>query len=198
MSLSAAQRTGILLVLALVMLVTRINHFAPLPDASWAVFLVAGFYLRRQLLWVFPLLLGEAVLIDYFVITSQGTAFWQAYCMSPAYWVLLAAYAIMCGGGVLLERLYSGLNTRTLAGFVAIGFLSVSVFYLVSNGSFYWLSDSVPLPRSFAAWSQNLADWYLPYLRLNAVYLAFAAAIHALVLLMAHGMQQPSGERVRR
>ncbi len=198
MSLSTAQRTGILLILAFVMLLTRINHFAPLPDASWAVFFVAGFYLRRQLLWVFPLLLGEAVLIDYFVITSQGTVFWQAYCMSPAYWVLLAAYAIMGGGGALLERLYSGLNTRTLAGFAAIAFLSVSAFYLVSNGSFYWLSDSVPLPRSSAAWAQNLTDWYLPYLRTNAVYLVFSAAMHVLVVLMARGMQAPSGQRAQR
>ena len=37
----------ILGLLALVMAATRINHFAIFPDASWAVFFVAGFYLNR-------------------------------------------------------------------------------------------------------------------------------------------------------
>lgn len=198
MTLSTAQRIGILLILALVMLVTRINHFAPLPDASWAVFFVAGFYLRRQLLWVFPLLLAEAVLIDYWVITSQGTGFWQHYCMSPAYWVLLAAYAVMCAGGVVLARLYRSLDVRALVLFVVTGFIAINLFYLISNGSFYWLSDSVPLPRSLAAWGQNLADWYVPYLRTNAVYLGLAAAMHALVVLMTQGMTHSSDQKIRR
>src|SRR5690554_3136356 len=49
----------IVLGLAVLMAATRSHHFASvthLPDASWAVFFLAGFYLRP--LWVFPALLG--------------------------------------------------------------------------------------------------------------------------------------------
>ncbi|MGH8472507.1 MAG: hypothetical protein ACREVJ_08675, partial [Gammaproteobacteria bacterium] len=49
------------LTLALLMAATRSHHFAAtlhLPDASWAVFFLAGFYLRP--LWVFPALLALA------------------------------------------------------------------------------------------------------------------------------------------
>lgn len=47
-------RVGLFLVLALVMAATRINHFGALPDASWAVFFLAGFYLRGSARWAFP------------------------------------------------------------------------------------------------------------------------------------------------
>ena len=64
MTLSATQRAFIFLILALVMAGTRINHFAAIPDASWAVFFVAGFYLRGSWRWAFALLIAIAVLVD--------------------------------------------------------------------------------------------------------------------------------------
>ena len=85
MTLSNPQRAGILAILAIVMLATRVNHFSALPDASWAVFFVAGFYLRGSARWAFPLLMALAVLIDFFVITGQGIDFWSHYCVSIAY-----------------------------------------------------------------------------------------------------------------
>ena len=41
------QRAIILSLLVLLMAGTRLNHFAPVPDASWAVFFIGGFYLRN-------------------------------------------------------------------------------------------------------------------------------------------------------
>ena len=49
------------LLLVLLMVGTRINHFAPIPDASWAVFFIGGFYLRSWTRWAFPLLMALAV-----------------------------------------------------------------------------------------------------------------------------------------
>ena len=115
MTLSNPQRAGIFAILALVMTATRVNHFAALPDASWAVFFVAGFYLRGSLRWAFPLLIALAVLIDFFVIASQGINFWSHYCVSAAYWFLLPAYFVLWLGGSALRRLYSGLGLRTRA-----------------------------------------------------------------------------------
>ena len=52
-----AQRAFILFVLVLLMAATRVNHFAAIPDASWAVFFIAGFHLRSWTRWAFPLLM---------------------------------------------------------------------------------------------------------------------------------------------
>lgn len=194
MTLAPAHRMGILVLLALVMAATRINHFAPLPDASWAVFLAAGFYLRGQWRWAFPLLLGEAVLIDYLVISGQGLHFWSHYCMSPAYLVLLLAYPLLWFAGAFLRGRYSGLDLRSLALLVGTAFVAINLFYLVSNGSFYWLGDSVPLPRSFGAWIENLGDWYPTYLRINAIHVAAIAAAHVAVATIArHLAREPAG-----
>lgn len=196
MTLAPAHRVGILLILALVMAATRINHFAPLPDASWAVFLAAGFYLRGQWRWAFPLLLAEAVLIDYLVISGQGLGFWSHYCMSPAYLVLLAAYPLLWFAGAFLRGRYSGLDLRSLALLVGTAVVAVNLFYLASNGSFYWLADSVPLPRSFGAWMQNLGDWYPTYLRINAIYIGAFAAAHVAVGAIARHLARESDAHV--
>lgn len=179
MTLSQPQRIGIFIVLAVVMAGTRINHFGTLPDASWAVFFVAGFYLRGSMRWVFPALMALAVLVDFLVISGQGLDFWSHYCVSPGYWFLIAAYAAMSLGGLLLRAQTQGIGLRTLGLLVASFLLAESVCFVVSNGSFYWLSDSVASP-SVAGWMQNMGDWYLPYLRTSALYVGVAAVVHVI------------------
>jgi len=191
MTLSTPQRAGILAILALVMIATRVNHFAALPDASWAVFFVAGFYLRGSFRWAFPILMALAVLVDFFVITGQGIDFWSHYCVSVAYWFLIPAYLSMWLGGSAVRALYRELGVREL-GLVAIALVaSVSICYVLSNGSYYWLSDTWMAGgklRSFGGWIENLGDWYLPYLRTSAIYVAIAAALHAGTTLAARAL----------
>jgi hypothetical protein len=184
MSLSIRQRLGIGALLALAMLATRVNHFAPLPDASWAVFFVAGFYLRGFGRWVFPLGMALAVAVDAYVIRAAGLSFWDHYCVSVAYWFLVPAYLAMWFGGSLLARHYAGLSARSLGLLAASVLVATSTCYLVSNGSFYWLSDSVA-NATLAGWGKNLGDWYLPYLRTASMYVAVAAGVHVVVALVA-------------
>ncbi len=180
MTFSQPQRLGIFIVLALVMAGTRINHFSALPDASWAVFFVAGFYLRGSLRWAFPALMALAVAIDFLVISSQGLSFWSHYCMSAAYWFLIAAYAVMYFGGGFLRAQMRGHGLRAL-GQLGLSFVAaVSLCFIISNGSFYWLSDSVASP-SMNGWMQNMADWYAPYLSTSTMYLCVAVAAHVIV-----------------
>src|SRR5690606_717231 len=179
MNLSPRQRIGIFLVLALVMAGTRINHFGALPDASWAVFFVAGFYLRDSLRWVFPLLMALAVLIDFLVINSMGLNFWGHYCMSPAYAFLLVAYAVMWFGGALLQRLHREIGVRSLLLLTTVLVLATSICFVISNGSYYQLSDEVTSP-SLAGWFKNMGDWYLGYLRTTLAYVSVAAGAHVL------------------
>lgn len=197
MTLSQPQRIGLFILLALVMAGTRINHFAAMPDASWAVFLVAGFYLRGSMRWAFPLLVAFAALVDFLVISSQGLSFWNHYCMSAAYWFLLPAYAVMWFAGSVLRSQYQAIGWRSLGLLLVATFAATSLCFLISNGSFYWLSDSVASP-SFGGWMQNLADWYLPYLRTTTAWICVATAAHVIGTRWVHllGRQgQVSGQR---
>ncbi|MBB3227657.1 uncharacterized BrkB/YihY/UPF0761 family membrane protein [Luteibacter sp. Sphag1AF] len=198
MALTQKQRLGVFLALALVMAATRMNHFGALPDASWAVFFLGGFWLRGSARWAFPLLMAEAVLVDFLVITNQGLDFWSHYCVSAAYWFLVPAYFSMWMGGSLLARFAPRIDAKAL-GLLAVSLVAaVSVCYLISNGSFYWLSNSVPQPRSMGAWMANLGDWYLPYLRTSAIYVGIGAVMHVLVvkLTAALGHQHDAGRAI--
>jgi hypothetical protein len=193
MATPQTRRLGIFIALALVMAVTRIHpsllHHA-VWDASWGVFFLAGFWLRGSARWAFPLLMTEAVLVDYAVISQQGIPFWSHYCVSPAYWALVAAYGALWLGGNWLAKRQQGLTLATLGLAVPALLASEAACYLISNGSFYWLSGSVPAPRSFGAWFANLGDWYLPFLETTAVYVALGAVLHVLVAQLSRAAQQ--------
>lgn len=180
MNLTTPQRIGIFAALAALMALTRFAHFALLPDASWAVFFIAGFYLRNHLRVVLPALLGLAVAIDYIVISSQGIPFWSHYCASPAYWFLAAAYASMWFGGSWLRAHHDGANVNAALRLGAAVLASASMCFVISNGSFYWLSGTVAAP-SMAGWLTNMSHWFMPYLGSSALWVGAAAVVHLLV-----------------
>jgi hypothetical protein len=184
MTLSLTHRIGILLALAAVILATRIGHFAPLPDATWAVFFLGGFYLRGSSRWAFPLLMAVAVLADWVVISGTGQNFWTHYCVSPAYWFLLPAYFSLWLGGFIVARHYRGLGWRELGTLALILPLAVSLCFLLSNGSFYWLSPVVAEP-TFGGWMTNMGHWYLPYLKSTSIHVAIGAGLHLLAVMLA-------------
>jgi hypothetical protein len=97
--------------------------------------------------------------------------------VSPAYWFLVPSYAVLWFGGAWLRARYRGLHAREGALLVASAIVAASACYLVSNGSFYWISPSVPV-RSFGGWVANLGDWYLPFMQTTLVYVGIAAALH--------------------
>jgi len=173
---STSQRACILSLLILVMAATRVNHFAAIPDASWAVFFIGGFYLARWTRWAFPLLMVFAVLVDWIVIRSTGIDFWQHYCVSPGYWLLLPAYFSLWAGGLLLGHNYHGAHWSVLAKGVPLLVVSVALCHLLAQGGFYWTSRNVAEP-TLAGWARNYADWFGPYLRTTSLYVGLAAAL---------------------
>lgn len=187
-------RSSLLLAtLALVMMATRIHHFAAIPDASWAVFFVAGFYFGHQTRWIFPGLIVLAFLADWYVIAASGMNFWGHYCMSPAYWFLLPAYFSLWAGGWWLQRHGAGLRWASLAALAGALLVSASACYVLSNGSFYWISDSwggADAQRSVAGWLTNMGHWYLPFMKVTSMYVAAAALLHAGAL--AAGFARPA------
>lgn len=183
---ATAQRTLILTLLAALMAATRINHFAPVPDASWAVFFLGGVYLSTSTRWAFPLLMALAVAIDYLVISRSGVSFWQHYCVSAAYWFLVPAYFSMWAGGMWLRRGGIANDLRTLGRASLALVASVVVCQLIAQGSFYWVSSSVAHP-TVAGWFQNYAQWLLPYMQTAAVYVAGGALVHVAATSASRG-----------
>ncbi|HEX5693415.1 MAG TPA: hypothetical protein VFY00_02215 [Arenimonas sp.] len=184
-------RLALFTVLALVMAATRLNHFGMVPDASWAVFALGGFYLSANTRWAFPALMLLAVVVDYVVITSTGTSFWTHYCVSPGYWMLLPAHFALWAAGAGLRRFGQGKPLRVLAGLAPALLLGVAACHLFAQGGFYWLSDAVANP-SVAGWAKNYADWFMPYLGTTALYVGLAVVAHALVRLVQRANPAPA------
>ncbi|MEO8011195.1 MAG: hypothetical protein ABI650_06080 [Dokdonella sp.] len=197
MTLTTPQRLGLFALLALAMAATRVSHVGAFPDASWAVFLAAGFYLRGSLRWALPLLFALGVFIDFLVISGQGLNFWNHTCVSAAYWFLLPAYGVMAFAGTLLRKRYVAANTASAMWLIGLGLVATSLCFVISNGSFYWLAESVVSP-TLDGWLKNLGDWYLPYMRSTAMYLAIGAFAHVIgvhIARLAGASSRPTATR---
>lgn len=169
---------GALLALAAAMGATRCGHLGTLwtpPDASWAVFFLAGFYLREQR-WVLPVLLCEAIVIDFVAIRAYGVS---SYCVTGAYWFIVPGYSMLWLGGAWLRR---HLRQRPgdalrLAGSVLAAFTAC---YVLTQGSFYWLGSRIAQP-SVNGWWANFASWYGPFLLVTGTYIGLVAVAHLAV-----------------
>jgi hypothetical protein len=168
------------LILLLLMVVTRLPMLGPafhLQDASWAVFFIAGFYLKDQWRWAFPLFMAIAAAVDYVAIQYLGIS---NYCVTVAYWFIVPAYASLWLGGSWFRSRMS-MDLRGIALLSCSLFIAVSVCFLISNGSFYWIGDRVA-QRSWNGWLENLGDWYLPFLQVSFAYVAVAALVHVIIV----------------
>jgi len=162
-------------ILAVLMLATRFHHFGSalsLPDASLAIFFIAGVFLRPSL--VFGLFVAEAGIIDY-VATANGADGW---CMSPAYVFLIPTYACLWLAGRWYARTHSN-AWRTLAPLAAALLLSTGMAFLISNASFYLLSGRFP-DMSWTEYASRVTQYFPPYLLSACIYATAAAAFHAL------------------
>jgi hypothetical protein len=162
------------LALALLMAMTRGQHFATvnLPSASWAVFFLAGVLLRPR--WVFPALFVEASLLDFAAVQWAGVSDW---CMSPAYWLLLPAYGSLWLGG----RLYAGWHRDGLPSLAVLALtvlVSAFVCYLFSGGGFLYFSGRYPEP-SLALLAERIGVYYPRHLGNLALYIGLATLLYA-------------------
>ena len=168
MATTKNERTVGLMTLAGAMLATRLHHFEYLPDASWAIFFLSGFYLFGAR--AFAVLMLEAVLIDYVATAHLGVS---SYCLSIAYPFVLPAYATLWFGGRLAaQHRYDEIPRRI--GWLGVCLLvSVSACFLLTNGSFYWLSGRAASP-DIAGWMTGFRRWYPYFLAVPCIYVAIA------------------------
>lgn len=148
------------------MAATRFHHFGTsfsLPDASLAVFFLAGLWVGGR--YLFISLLVEAGLIDYIAITQFGVS---DFCVSQAYVFLIPTYAAMWLGGKWCGK-FSTLTAASGTQQFAALTLSTSAAFLISNGSFFLLSGRYP-EISWAQYFERSAIYYPPYLTSTLIY----------------------------
>lgn len=188
MQLSRYAQTTLSLLLALLMLATRGHHdFNPihLPDASWAIFFLAGLYLRPR--WLFAGFFLLAAAMDYVAITWGGVS---SFCVTGAYFFLLPAYGALWYAG----RSYSGresLTWRDLMPLTLSALAGTLVCELISSGGFYFFSGRFVEP-ALAEFAGRLANYLPGNLRVVALYLGLAAVVHGLFSLSKWGRVRAS------
>lgn len=158
------------LCLMTVMAMTRFGHFGSavtLPDASLAVFFLAGFGVNP--LWFFGVLLLEAGLIDYVAVSQYNVS---DFCLSPAYLFLIPAYGVMWFAGRHCQRYVNLGFTGSLKTF-GLSLLATTLAFILSNTSFYGLSDKIG-ERSISHFLVQFGRYYPAYLSSTMLYLALA------------------------
>ena len=174
LNFSTRQQIAIGFVLVLMMLLTRSHHWASihsLPDASWAIFFLLGVYVRA--LWVVPALIAASVVIDYVAITWGGVS---DFCVSPAYWLLIPAYAVLFAGGRFYARGHQ-LSVMGLLRLVGVALVVVAVAQLLTTGGFYFFSGRFADP-TLAGLMLRLEKYFPPMLGTFALYLGVAVVVH--------------------
>ena len=162
---------------------TRIHHFGSavsLPDASLAVFFLAGLFFNSRAF--FGALLVEAGLLDYIAITHLGVS---DFCVSPAYAFLIPTYFAMWFGGRLSANFKTMQGTEFTLSISAMMTLLVSITtaFLFSNGSFYWLSGRYA-DANFAQYAERALHYYPPYASYALMYvIAGFAAVKVVKML---------------
>lgn len=183
MKLLSQRPALICLALAALMASTRFySHYGSsisLPDASLAVFFLAGFYLARLALpaaAAFVLLLLEAGGVDYYAIVFRGVS---DSCISPAYWFLIPTYACMwyAGRWFAARQQMKWANLGLLA---AVAWGSTTVAFIISNGSYYLLSGKFA-DMNLMQYAGRIANYYPQYLSCTMLYIACAAVLHVLL-----------------
>ena len=145
---------------------TRFNHFGSaiaLPDASWAVFFLAGFWIQAK--GLFPILILESVIVDYFAI-QHGVSGW---CVSSAYAFLVPSYAALWFSGFYFRKRNQEMQWKTIGYFFIWVWLGVTTAFFISNESFYRLSGKFSQLNWFEFYRQVFV-YYKAYLITTYLY----------------------------
>ncbi len=181
LTLSTRNQIGIGLVLVLLMIMTRGYHFASmhnLPGASWAIFFLAGVYLRSA--W--PLLGFFALtwILDYAGYTWGGSS---GFCLTPAYIFLLPAYSALwfAGRWYANQHQFAWQTLIPLSLSILVGF---SLCQLISSGGFYFFSGRFE-ETTFIELGQRLVEYSPMYMESFLFYTGITAVVHTAFALLS-------------
>jgi hypothetical protein len=176
MSVPISVRLALFAALLLLMIATRFTHAGSagvLPDATWAVFFICGFYLSRDWRWSLTALFVAAVGADYLAIRYYGIS---NYCVTPAYWSIAPAYTALWLGGVWLRGQYRRVP-RDVARLGLSLVVSVTLCFGITHSAFYWIGSRIAHP-TLGEWAGVFVQWYPLFLGVTALYVAVATVVH--------------------
>ena len=125
--------------IAFFMLLTRGSHVltnVALPDASLALLLIGGLYLRKAA-W-FAFFVALATIIDFGAASIDSI---QAFCLTAGYWGMLPTYASMWLAGFWLSKQADSLNAFK---FAAISLFATFLAFVISTQTYYLFSGRFP------------------------------------------------------
>jgi hypothetical protein len=152
-----------------------------IPDASWAVFMLAGFFLSKPLF--FAIFALTAWGIDLYAFRTDLAA---AYCLTPGYASLVLTWmALWFGGWLVNAQMKNAVLRLTL-----ITLPTVIVAFVLSNMGYY-LFSSYGETMTLAAYSQAVLKYLPMYLASTAAYVALVGSLAtALNSLTVHRASQ--------
>jgi hypothetical protein len=161
----SSKHLAIAAALAFFMLLTRGSHVlthVALPDASLALLLIGGLYLRKAV-W----LVGFVMLATGIDFSAAAIDSLQAYCLTIGYWGMLPTYAAMWLAGVWLDKQSNGLDALK---FSLAAVVSTLAAFVISTQTYYLFSGRFP---NHGLVETMQYGWnYLPsYLAYTAMYL---------------------------
>jgi hypothetical protein len=147
------------------MLLTRGSHVlthVALPDASLALLLIGGLYLRKAAWLAFFVVLATAIDFSAAAIDSL-----QAFCLTVGYWGMLPTYAAMWFAGVWLGKQSNGLDA---VKFSLAALAATFTAFVISTQTYYLFSGR--FPNHGLVETMQFGWNYLPsYLGYTAIYL---------------------------
>jgi hypothetical protein len=133
---------GSIVSLAIVMFLTRGSHITTLyalPDASLALFLIGGIYLRQVRFFIALFLVG--LFIDFGAAALDPKL---GFCLTKGYWGLIPTYAVLWVCGFYLnqrERL------QKLSVFIPIVSIAIVLAFIISTQTYYLFSERFGNPN---------------------------------------------------
>ena len=133
---------GSIVSLAIVMFLTRGSHITTLyalPDASLALFLIGGIYLRQVKFFIALFLVG--LFIDFGAAALDPKL---GFCLIKGYWGLIPTYAVLWICGFYLtqrERL------QKLSVFIPIVSIAIVLAFIISTQTYYLFSERFGNPN---------------------------------------------------
>ena len=155
-----------------IMVLTRGGFVAHIQDASWAVFILIGFYLRSYM--GLPILMLSAIVIDFAVIAARGGH--QDYYLTPSYLFIIPAYSALWFSGRYIANNYSE-SLKGLFTFVGAAVVGIVACDLISSAGFYWMSAPM-VELSMSDFIGRIAEFTPLSLKSTTLFLSVAAVTH--------------------
>ena len=180
MNLSVRNQLTIGAGLVLLMILTREYHFSSLhslPGASWAIFFLAGLYLRA--IWPLAGLFILTWALDFSAYTWGGAS---SFCLTSSYVFLLPAYSALWYAGSWYARRYQ-FEWQTLLPLSLSLMTGAAVCELFSSGGFYFFSGRFE-ETTLIEFGQRLVQYFPNYVGSLVFYIGIAVAIHIMFIFI--------------